>query len=124
MSAEIKMQMVRKAVSLLASIGVPHKVKFEHEGVLHEWGDLIAVEPKLRTRVHSGLKYDVHYKPVMDSMAPGETRFLDVADHLDVEAMRGSANSYGFRLWGKGAVTTTVFERRIAITRNFTLTTQ
>ena len=107
---DIQISAAEKAIRLLSASGAQYKVILA-DG--REYGDLVVVSPKLRTRVPRVAVGDLLrlYKHRVDSTKVGEVLQIPLEELAGVpnahkENLRSAASSYASKTWGNGSYTT------------------
>lgn len=101
---DFKKETIAKYVRILANLGCQLKI-IEADGTEH--GELVVSKPKSTTPRVKVLK-TVDYKTPLLAMKPGDVIELPAPDGMPLESLRSCVSSNAAKLFGTGAVTTTV----------------
>ena len=95
---------LKRALSLLIAIKAEYKVILP-DGTEH--GTLEVVRKKKRVFKYGLGEMSAYYRPLVSDMQPGDMRIVP-ADRFDSEHLRGTMTGWFTKMWGRGAVITSI----------------
>lgn len=106
----IKTKTFESAIRMLKALDAKYVIVYDGEVYATE-GMALAEPPKPRKRIASHLPFGTllnYARPIIDGMKVGDVVEMDACPGATLESLRSSVSSHYSKLWGSGALATTV----------------